>query len=82
MNTDYLFASPSALYGFARVLDLFGQVDRYNYSDSPETADLVGIECDWDMVRKDLERALAKMKSEDGEVQATLEAMSGAKSQT
>jgi hypothetical protein len=54
-NTDssYLFQSPSALNGAARSLDLFGYFNQYNYSKTPEEADLRAINRDWVAVFKD-----------------------------
>jgi hypothetical protein len=37
--TDYLFSQPSAISGAGRILDLMGEFDRYNRSDSPAEAD-------------------------------------------
>ena len=52
MRPDFLVAIPSWLSGTARVLDLAGQFDEYEYNDSHsiEAADAKAIFCDWRMV--------------------------------
>jgi len=52
--TDFLFATPSALSGAGRTLDLMGTFDRYNVSVSPEEADARAIFSDWLAVGRDL----------------------------
>ena len=49
-----LFAEPSLSEGFARVLDVGGSFDDYNYSVSPEEADQIAIAADWYAVGADL----------------------------
>jgi len=39
VTTDFLFSMPSGLQGAARSLDLAGQFDEYNVSQTPREAD-------------------------------------------
>ena len=43
----YLFANPSFLSGIARTLDLGGHYDAYNFSVTPEEADIRELTDDW-----------------------------------
>jgi hypothetical protein len=43
----FLFADPSFMTGMARVYDLGGLFDDYNYSTTPEEADARAIWSDW-----------------------------------
>ncbi len=56
--SDYLFARPSFVSGAARTLDLLGVYDWYNYSRTPEEADLIAIYQDWVSVGNDLRAAI------------------------
>jgi hypothetical protein len=56
-----LFARPSFLEGAARILDLFGVFDDYNYSLTPEQADLIAFAGDAAMLGRDLRRVQEKM---------------------
>ncbi len=47
MHTDFLFAQPSLLTGAARVLDLSGSFDKYNYCRTGEEADVRALVGDW-----------------------------------
>ena len=62
-----LFAEPSFLEGFARVLDIGGTMQEYNTSGTGEEADAKALRNDWLAVGDDLrfsiknhERELAK----------------------
>ena len=55
---SYLFAEPSWGSGIARGLDLFGNFDAYNTSQSEATADAVAIQSDWLAVGEDLAEAM------------------------
>ena len=52
--TDFLFSQPSFLSGCARVLDLGAQLDGYNESPSPASADARAMYADWLAVGKDI----------------------------
>jgi hypothetical protein len=58
MSPDFLAAAPSWLSGSARVLDLAGQFDEYNDSQSTHAADAKAIFCDWRIVGDTIRDAL------------------------
>ncbi len=58
VGTDALFARPSFLSGFARVLDLGGTFDGYNQSESEEDSDLRALQGDWAAVGADMQKAI------------------------
>lgn len=64
MGTDSyeLFAESSFCEGFARVLDLGGNLSIYNGSKTPEEADSRAIKSDWRIVGKDLAGAIESEK--------------------
>jgi hypothetical protein len=57
-TSDFLFAQPSFLTGIARIFDFSGSINLYNFSQTPEQADLRAIQNDWAMVGQDLNTAL------------------------
>ena len=65
IQTDFLFARPSWLSGFARVLDLFGVFDVYNQSRTPEEADAKAMYADWRIVGQDIMEAVSHFDSEE-----------------
>jgi len=58
--TELLYAEPSCLEGFARVLDIGGVFDDFNYSSTPEEADGLALTSDWYAVGADLQRAIGR----------------------
>jgi len=64
VKTDFLFAQPSFSSGVARVIDLWGQFDEYNTSETPEEADARAIASDWMMVGQDLLDAIERTRTE------------------
>jgi hypothetical protein len=64
IRTDFLFAQPSFFAGTARVLDLWGQLDEYNVSESGAEADSNAIAADWCVVGQDLFDAMGQFESE------------------
>lgn len=58
--TGLLYAQPSFASGVARTLDIGGTFDDYNYSQSPEEADLVALGSDWYAIGADLLRVLTR----------------------
>lgn len=56
--SDFLFASPDFISGFARVVDLGGTFDVYNASESEIEADNKAIQNDWATVGKDMTSAV------------------------
>jgi len=47
MSSDILFSRASFLSGAARTFDLWGHLDTYNYSRTPEEADSLALYSDW-----------------------------------
>ena len=58
IKSDFLFAQPSFLTGFARGLDLGGTFDDYNSSTDEATADLRAVAADWTIVGDDLKESM------------------------
>ncbi len=58
VQSDFLFAQPSFASGAARLLDMWGQFDDYNRSDTPAQADAKAIAADWLIVGQDLSDAI------------------------
>jgi len=61
-RSDFLFATPSFIYGAARVLDLFGVYDAYNSSSTACEADYRAIWSDWSMVGQDIYSAMKQFE--------------------
>lgn len=57
MKTDFLFTQPSFRSGFASVIDIEGKV-FYNDSENERVADCRALRSDWEMVGKDLRKAI------------------------
>ncbi len=68
VQTGFLFATPSFVSGMARVLDLFGQFDVYNTSETPELADSKAIYCDFRVVGQDLRHVLEVVYQQEPEL--------------
>lgn len=58
MKTLFLSATPSFLFGAARIGDVGGVFDVYNASSSPEEADSRAIHSDWSIVGEDIQRSM------------------------
>lgn len=54
VSLTYLVADPSFLTGVARTLDLWGHLDAYNMSQTPQEADALAIRHDWKIVGREL----------------------------
>jgi hypothetical protein len=74
MQSDFFFAQPRALYGWARLLSLFRSFSEYNESPSGEEADARALFCDWVVVGQDLHAAWSLC---DAEERAKLEEQQG-----
>jgi len=61
--TGLLYANPSLLEGFARVLDVGGTFDSYNESASAADADQLATASDWYAVGADLYRAIQRFSA-------------------
>ena len=64
MRTDFLYATPSAWSGVARLLDLFGRFDAYNDSPTDDLADARALYSDWHVVGQELTSAMMKVERE------------------
>jgi hypothetical protein len=56
-KSSFLYQTPSALKGAARIVSIFGGVDEYRTSNSEEEADANAIRRDWEMVGEDIANA-------------------------
>ncbi|NLE14729.1 MAG: hypothetical protein GX626_02505 [Spirochaetales bacterium] len=59
--TDYLFATPSIIEGIARNLDLFGTLNVYNTSKTPQEADLRAHQNDLRCLKNDMNIAISEV---------------------
>jgi hypothetical protein len=66
--TGLLYAQPSFTEGLARVLDLWGTFDDYNYSPNGEEADYVALASDWYAVGADLYHAISRFEANAGDL--------------
>ncbi len=67
LNSSALFIKPSFMKGVARGVDLFGQLDHYNYSQTDEEADSKAVNRDWIVVGCDLDNAIKQYEQENPE---------------
>lgn len=58
INSSALFTIPSILKGTARVVDLFGYLDNYNYKKTEAEADAEALRRDWTIVGLDIKDAI------------------------
>ena len=65
MSTTFLFSTPSALEGAARLLDLGGTLQMYNSALSGQQADSLAIASDWAAVGGDILSAMAHHENVD-----------------
>lgn len=65
LRSDFLFAMPSFVAGAGRVCDLFGVLDAYNTSASPEVADAYALFSDWRITGQDLRDAMLQVLVEE-----------------
>jgi len=65
MNRNFrLYAQPSFWEGVARIIDLGGTLNEYNYSDHPREADLRATWSDWEEVGADFIAAIGQLQEE------------------
>jgi hypothetical protein len=69
IRADYLFATPSALSGIARFLDMAGHYDAYNVSANDAEADGKATYLDWASVGNNLRSTIEKALAEHRELQ-------------
>lgn len=65
--SDFLFALPSFVEGIARNIDIFGTLQVYNSSPSPEEADARALRKDWEAVGGDIRSAMNSHNSSQKE---------------
>lgn len=58
INSSSLYTDPSFFKGMARVVDLFGSLDEYNYKTTEAEADNEALKRDWFIIGKDLFNAI------------------------
>lgn len=63
IKSTNLFLYPSFLKGVARFFDLFGGLDKYNYSKSELEADTNALKRDWKIVGLDILNSIKKYES-------------------
>jgi len=61
-RSDFLFATPTFIYGAARVLDLYGVFDAYNSSSTDYEADYKALWSDWSIVGQDICSAMKQFE--------------------
>jgi len=64
-NFGLLFATPSFLEGFARVLDLGGTLTQYNTTSDPREADYLALRSDWRAIGDDFYTALGEYEADE-----------------
>ena len=52
--TDFLFSKSTFVSGFGSAFNVVGNYYEFNYSTTEEEADHRAIQCDWEMIAKDL----------------------------
>ena len=61
--SDFLFPRPSFLAGASRVLDLFGTLQEYNRSHTPDIADRRAIHSDFQAIGADFKQVLERSEA-------------------
>ena len=64
-NFSLLFATPSFLEGFARVLDIGNTFTDYNTSSDPGEADFLALRSDWRAIGDDFYTVLAEYEADE-----------------
>ena len=64
IDTTFLFSTPSLLSGMARMLDIYGQLDSYNISETEEMADAKALYSDFRIVGQDLRQAIESLSDD------------------
>ncbi len=62
--SDFLFARPTFLVGFASILDWGDTLTEFNSTSTPEIADSLAMGSDWKTVGKDILRAMEETEIE------------------
>jgi hypothetical protein len=69
MQTDFLYARPNFLSGFASVIDIGGTLIEYNNSRNEVEADLRALASDWIITGKDIQNNVEKTEKEESPLQ-------------
>ena len=64
IRSGRLFARPSFIEGYARVIDMGTTLNEYNRDRTPEEADKAAIQSDWKTVGENLESAISNFSKE------------------
>lgn len=70
--TSYLYATPSFVEGFSRLIDFGGTLEEYNSAFSSEQADQIAIASDWLVVGDDIRSAMDLSADEQLEITDSL----------
>lgn len=65
ISSSALYTDPSALKGTARLVDLFGNFDNYNYKNTETEADAESLKRDWTIVGLDIANAIGLYEQEN-----------------
>lgn len=65
IQSDFLFARPSFLEGFGRIMDLGNSLNAYNDSRTGAEADLRALYRDWKAIGHDVRVALRQLRTDD-----------------
>ena len=63
--TDYIYARPSFLEGVARIMDIGGTLNEYNYASDGQQADAIAIWSDWAVIGQDMYTAMGIYREEN-----------------
>ncbi len=66
-NFGLLYATPSFLEGFARVLDIGDTFTTYNTFADAREADFLALRSDWRAIGEDFDNALAEYEDDEQE---------------
>lgn len=67
ISSSALFTSPSFWKGTARIADLFGGLDNYNYKETEAKADLESLKRDWNIIGLDIADAMGIYEQENAD---------------
>ena len=71
--TSRLFARPSFIEGMARVLDMGGTLNEYNFSATGEEADAIALWSDWAAIGQDMYTVIGDFDPADMELEEETE---------
>ena len=65
--SDFLYARPSFIEGAARVFDLGGTLNEYNYTQTGHEADAIALWMDWAAIAQDIHDAIGEFEAQEAE---------------